>query len=77
MIDGDLVESLVIVESSGNRFAWNPEPRYPAICGTVKTNKPFRPLSTSETLSKFPPADFPLSRAMPIRSGGHSKRVGA
>lgn len=58
MIDGDLVESLVIVESSGQRYAWNPEPKYRYLWN-VKTNKPFRPLTATEALSKFPPADFP------------------
>jgi len=58
MLDADLVEAIVIIESSGNRYAWNPEPRYRYVWN-VRTHKPFRALAPSETLSKFPPSDFP------------------
>lgn len=57
MLDPDLVEAICLVESSGEQFAWNPEPRYRYLWD-VKRNKPFRPLSINETLGKFPPQDF-------------------
>jgi hypothetical protein len=58
IIDPDLVEALILIESSGNRYAWNPEPRYRYIWN-VRTRKPFRALTNAEVLSKTPPSDFP------------------
>lgn len=57
-IDPDLVEALVIVESGGDEFAWNPEPNY-RYFWDVKRNAPFRPTLREEARSKFPPKDFP------------------
>lgn len=53
-----LVEAQVLVESNGVAWAWNPEPRYPYFWN-VRSQRPFRPVSSVEALSKRPPADFP------------------
>lgn len=53
-----LVEAQVLVESNGVAWAWNPEPRY-RYFWNVKSQRPFRAVSTVELLSKRPPADFP------------------
>lgn len=53
-----LVQALVQVESSGNTFAWNPEPHYRYLWD-VQRAKPFRPLTPDERLSERPPFDFP------------------
>lgn len=53
-----LVRAMVHVESSGDEFAWNPEPKYRYLWD-VRANKPFRALSTIEVASEMPPADFP------------------
>lgn len=53
-----LVEALVLVESDGNPFAWNPEPHYRYLWD-VKRAKPFRPLTAEERISEVPPFDFP------------------
>jgi len=58
MIDADLVEALVLVESGGHRYAFNPEPRYPYLWN-VKTKRPFRPMTEAERVSAVPPSDFP------------------
>ena len=52
-----LVAAFVMQESGGNPYAWNPEPRY-AWLWDVKASKPFRTLTATELVSKFPPADF-------------------
>ncbi len=57
-LPAQLVAALVTKESSGNQWAWNPEPRYRYLWD-VKANKPFRKLTEAELLSKFPPKDFP------------------
>jgi soluble lytic murein transglycosylase-like protein len=53
----DLIEAIVIVESSGNPNAINAEPRYPYLWD-VAAWKPFRELSRDELASKLPPPDF-------------------
>ena len=57
-LDPDLVEAVVIKESSGNSWAWNPEPKYRYLWD-VRTGKPFRALSGTEIASETPPPDFP------------------
>jgi hypothetical protein len=54
-----LVRAIIQVESGGNPWAWNPEPRYRYLWN-VKTKRPFRQLTVSESLNENPPADFPI-----------------
>ena len=56
-LDPAVVRALVQVESSGNRWAWNPEPRY-RYFWDVMENRPFRPVSALEIANQFPPSDF-------------------
>ena len=58
-LDPLLVEAVVMKESGGNPFAWNPEPHY-CYLWNVKTNTPFRRLTDAEEVSERPPADFPV-----------------
>lgn len=58
-LDPRVVAALVTVESSGNPFAWNPEPRYRYLWD-VRQRRPFRPLTASENADEVPPADFPF-----------------
>ena len=55
-----LVRAIVLVESNGDRFAWNPEPAYRYLFN-VKTRMPFRALTPAEQVSETPPADFPTA----------------
>lgn len=57
-LDPKLVKALVLVESGGNPWAWNPEPRYRYLWD-VRANAPFRALTGAEISSEAPPADFP------------------
>ena len=52
-----LLAAMVRVESDGNTYAWNPEPHYRYLVD-VRTGKPFRGLTSHESLSEKPPADF-------------------
>ncbi|MFZ5658760.1 MAG: lytic transglycosylase domain-containing protein [Pseudomonadota bacterium] len=52
-----LVWGVVQKESSGNPWAWNPEPHYRYLWD-VRENRPFRVLAPSEIASKVPPRDF-------------------
>lgn len=52
-----LVHAMVQVESSGNTWAWNPEPHYRYLWD-VKRNRPFRPLTAAEQANERPPSDF-------------------
>lgn len=54
----ELVLAIIWKESSGIPFAWNPEPRYRWIWN-VRTDAPFRQLTTIEIASESPPGDFP------------------
>lgn len=54
----NLVEAMVLQESSADPFAWNPEPRYRYLWN-VHTQQPFRALTFAERASEAPPADFP------------------
>lgn len=52
-----LLQAQVIVESNGDPWAWNPEPRYRYLWN-VKANGPFRQLTQVELNAGTPPADF-------------------
>jgi hypothetical protein len=56
-LDPDLVEAMVLVESAGRAWAWNPEPHYRWIWDVAK-ERPFRSLTQAEASSKWPPPDF-------------------
>lgn len=58
-LESDLVEALVQIESGGNPYAWNPEPKYRWLWN-VRTHRPFRALTAEEAASKTPPLDFPV-----------------
>jgi len=53
-----IVDAIIMTESSGNPWAYNPEPHYRWFWN-VRTNAPFRRVSDMEVASKRPPADFP------------------
>ena len=53
-----LAMSVAVIESSMNRYAWNPEPHYKYFWD-VKRNAPFRSLTAAEVAAKRPPSDFP------------------
>lgn len=53
-----LVAAMMEVESGGNPYAWNPEPRYHYLWD-VRAHRPFRVLSGAEISSEVPPRDFP------------------
>lgn len=54
----ELVLAIVQVESSGDPWAWNPEPHYRYLVN-VRTGQPFRALTPLERNSETPPKDFP------------------
>lgn len=56
-LDTPLLTAVVIHESSGNPWAWNPEPRY-RYMWDVKAKGPFRHLTAAENASATPPPDF-------------------
>lgn len=58
LLDPLLIASFILTESSGNPWAWNPEPPY-RFLWDVKAQKPFRPLTVEERTSEVPPKDFP------------------
>jgi soluble lytic murein transglycosylase-like protein len=57
-LDAALVRAIVRVESDGDRYAWNPEPRYRYLWN-VRSSQPFRTLTFAELASEAPPVDFP------------------
>lgn len=57
-VSPNIVEAIVLQESSANRWAWNPEPRY-RFLWNVRMQAPFRALTFAEQASEAPPADFP------------------
>lgn len=57
-LDPDVVEAMVLQESGGNEWAWNPEPHYRYLWN-VRSAKPFRAVTPAEVASKVPPRDFP------------------
>lgn len=52
-----LVLAIIQVESGGDQYAWNPEPKYRYLWD-VKRKAPFRALTDAENSSEIPPADF-------------------
>jgi hypothetical protein len=56
-IEPALVAAIVMQESGGNPWAWNPEPRYQWFWD-VRLGKAFRTVTPGEVAAKFPPADF-------------------
>src|SRR5437667_866655 len=56
-VDPALTIGLVNIESSGNPWAWNPEPRYPFLWD-VTQRRPFRVLTPGVVISPSPPEDF-------------------
>lgn len=57
-MDPQLAIAQVRVESGGDYWAWNAEPKYMYLWN-VRTDAPFRRVSDAELASKIPPADFP------------------
>lgn len=57
-LDPKLVAAVMLVESGGNRWAWNPEPRYRWLWN-VRTKAPFRALTNAEVEASSVPLDFP------------------
>ncbi len=57
-LDPLMVEAVVMQESGGDPWAWNPEPKY-RYFWDVKAKKPFRLVTPQEIASKVPPRDFP------------------
>lgn len=57
-IDPAILTALVQVESGGQPFAWNPEPRYQYLWD-VRHGRPFRAITAAEGASEIPPPDFP------------------
>jgi soluble lytic murein transglycosylase-like protein len=56
-LNADLVEAIVVVESSGNPWAVNYEPRYRYLWDVAKA-APFRAMTSAEQASEIPPSDF-------------------
>lgn len=54
----ELAAAVIIKESSGNTWAYNPEPQYRYLWN-VEANTPFRKLTHEEIMSEVPPSDFP------------------
>lgn len=52
-----LIAAQVTVESGGNQYAHNPEPKYHYMWD-VRLRRPFRPLTPAEIASEIPPDDF-------------------
>lgn len=57
-LDDALVRAVIAVESSGDRWAYNPEPRYRWFWD-VRMWAPFRAVTADELKAKTPPPDFP------------------
>jgi hypothetical protein len=57
-VDPTVIVALIDVESDGNPYAWNPEPKY-RYFWNVKTRAPFRKLTAEESANETPPKDFP------------------
>lgn len=53
-----LILAIIWQESSGNQWAYNPEPRYPYLWN-VRLDAPFRKQTPAEIASETPPADWP------------------
>ncbi len=61
-LDPDVVEAMVLQESRGHAWAWNPEPKY-RYFWDVRHGRPFRTVTPVEIANKWPPADFPSPTA--------------
>lgn len=59
LLDAQLVASFICVESSGNPWAWKPEPPYRYLWDVAK-GRPFRALTHDERMSEVAPKDFPV-----------------
>jgi hypothetical protein len=57
-LDPAFIDAWILVESGGNPWAWNPEPKYRYLWN-VRTREPFRALTPLEGISETPPVDFP------------------
>jgi len=55
----ELMLALIWQESTGNKWAWNPEPRYRWFWD-VRGRRPFRAVTAAEISSEVPPWDFPF-----------------
>lgn len=55
----NLVLAIIMVESSGDTYAWNPEPKYRYLWDVAR-KRAFRTLTPTENWSETPPADFPV-----------------
>lgn len=56
-LDAALVMAVVMVESGGDEWAWNPEPKY-RYFWDVRAWAPFRHVSDAEIANEAPPSDF-------------------
>ena len=56
-LEPPLVAAIVLQESGGNPWAWNPEPRYRWFWD-VRAGRAFRQITAAEIASEVPPADF-------------------
>ena len=61
IVPASIVWGVIQVESGGDVWAWNPEPKWRWFWN-VKTNKAFRAVSANEITSETPPQDFPSPR---------------
>lgn len=57
-VDPLLVQAIVAKESSGNTWAWNPEPKF-RYFWDIRKKRPFRFVGDKEVNAKMPPLDFP------------------
>lgn len=53
----ELVQAMVGIESSGDTWAWNPEPKF-CWFWDARRDQPFRPLRAFESADESPPQDF-------------------
>jgi len=53
-----LILGIINTESSGNPWAYNPEPKYKWLW-SCKRQQPFRAITKHEECSEYPPPDFP------------------
>ena len=60
-----LVRGVALMESSGDTWAFNPEPEYRYLWD-LHLHKPFRRLTSTELACKTPPADFTALPGIPI-----------
>lgn len=63
-LDPSLLTGLILTESGGDPWAWNPEPKYRWVVD-ARTGRPFRALKSHEQSACTPPPDFPSHPALP------------